>query len=296
MMRACGALGARLVLACCCVSFLGAADTTTPPAKPPSPLSSNVVAGTTWIQTIVRDITQETVRPLTLIPAAMCPGHYDLKPSDIRTVAGCRLLLIHDWQESMPNVSGLVRAARLPAERIRAVSVDGNWMVPETQIRALESIERILEKIAPDRAAAYRERVQQRSREVQEFVERIQERIEASSVRGRAVLCHVMQAPLARWAGFSVADTFDRSEDHSVATMNRLVEKGRSTGACLVIDNLQSGDPHTGEALARALGAPRVVLTNFPGGLDGTGTWEEALEMNVGLLLDAVAGLDTSRE
>ena len=41
-------------------------------------------------------------------------------------------------------------------------------------------------------------------------------------------------------------------------------------------------------SLAKELGAVQVALSNFPGALEGTETWEKAFERNVALLIDAV--------
>jgi zinc transport system substrate-binding protein len=44
-----------------------------------------------------------------------------------------------------------------------------------------------------------------------------------------------------------------------------------------------------GKGLAEELGARRIVLMYFPGGLDNTETWEKAIDYNVDQILKAAA-------
>jgi polysaccharide deacetylase 2 family uncharacterized protein YibQ len=73
-----------------------------------------------------------------------------------------------------------------------------------------------------------------------------------------------------------------------VADVNQLVNKAKEAGVALVIDNLQSSATTTGEAMAQDIGAIQVTISNFPGGLENTETWEKAIDKNVDLLLAAL--------
>jgi zinc transport system substrate-binding protein len=98
-----------------------------------------------------------------------------------------------------------------------------------------------------------------------------------------------MQAGFVKWAGFDVVATYGRPEELSVGQVAELVAKARQAGVVLVIDNLQSGATATSEAMARDVGAVQVTISNFPGGLKGTESWEKALDRNVELLFEALA-------
>jgi hypothetical protein len=41
--------------------------------------------------------------------------------------------------------------------------------------------------------------------------------------------------------------------------------------------------------MAEDIGATQVIISNFPGGFEGTETWEKAVDNNVDLILSAVA-------
>jgi zinc transport system substrate-binding protein len=73
-----------------------------------------------------------------------------------------------------------------------------------------------------------------------------------------------------------------------VADVDELVTEAIEAGVVLVIDNLQSGATATSETMAQDIGAIQVTISNFPGGFENTETWEETIDKNVDLLLEAL--------
>jgi hypothetical protein len=82
--------------------------------------------------------------------------------------------------------------------------------------------------------------------------------------------------------------TYGRPEDLSVAEVEKLINQAKQAGVALVIDNLQSGGTATSETMAQDIGAIQVTISNFPGGFEGTESWEKAIDKNVDLLLEAL--------
>lgn len=249
-----------------------------------------IVAGTALMQCAVQDLIPGAAVPPALIPPGSCPGHYDMRPGDIQRVAACDALLIHPWQETQANVASVVRAAGIPRDKVYVVPVPGNWMVPDAYAEALEAVAEILatESLGPNDLS---DRAEQRSNEVLSLGRNLQDRLRSAGAANTVVMCQDMIRPFVEWAGFAVAGPFGRSEDLSAGDVEALARLGTDQGVTLVIDNLQSGDEKMGEAVARELGADRVVISNFPGGFPNTATWERALARNVELLLGVLEGL-----
>ena len=257
------------------------------------PRAEEVVAGSSLIQAIIRDLTGTQRRLSSLLPPGMCPGHFDVRPSDIEALADCRALIIHEWQRPMANVKGIIEAAGLSETRIKVAKPEGNWMVPAVQAEAVRSVARILAEVQPEGAARRAERAAARSKAVLLFGAEVKRRLEQAEVAHVRVLCDEMQAPFVKWAGFDIVAAYGRPEELSVADIQKLIQQARKDGVVLVIDNLQSGDTKISEALARDADAIQVVLSNFPGAFEDTQTWEKALQKNVDLLLTAI---DESRQ
>jgi zinc transport system substrate-binding protein len=97
-----------------------------------------------------------------------------------------------------------------------------------------------------------------------------------------------MQAGFVSWAGFDIVATFGRPEDLTPAQVADLIDEAQEAGVALIIDNLQSGSATLGAAMEPDIEAISVTISNFPGGLENTETWEKAIDKNVDLLLEAL--------
>jgi zinc transport system substrate-binding protein len=250
--------------------------------------SSDIVAGSSLITDVIQDIADGKLKARTLIPPGMCPGHHDVKPSDVETLANSQVFIIHNWQQNMKNVTGLVEAADNPDLVIKVIDVPDMPMVPQIQAETTDKIAQALSEIDPGNSAYYQKKAAERMRAVLAKGEEVKDKLQDVNVSGAKVLCVEYQAGFADWAGFDVVATYGRPEDLSVADVETLVVEAKEAGVALVIDNLQSGATATSEAMAKDIGAIQVTISNFPGGFEDTETWEKAIDKNVDLLLQAL--------
>lgn len=245
-----------------------------------------VATGSTLIADIVKAVGGEKVAVSNIVPPGTCPGHFDLKPDDVKKLASAKLLLYHDWQGKIFNKGVLASADNKDLDAV-PVSVAGNWMAPPVQKEAIKKIAQILGEKDAANKGYYEERAERLAAAVADEERKLRERLDAAGVAGVKVICAEMQAGFLKWAGFDVVATYGRPEDLTPKKLQELIEKGKAAGVRLVVDNLQSG-PDAGKSLAAELGAARVTLSNFPGGFAGSDTWEAAVEKNVDLLLSAL--------
>jgi zinc transport system substrate-binding protein len=250
--------------------------------------SVDIMAGSSLIADIIQDVAGDKLETHTLIPPGMCPGHYDVKPSDVETLANSRVLIIHNWQQNMKNITGLVEAADNPDLVIKVIDVPDMPMVPQIQAETTDKIARALGEIDPENAVYYQQRAAERTQAILAKGEEVKDKLQDANVSGVKVLCVEYQAGFAEWAGFNITATYGRPEDLSVADVETLVVEGKEAGVALVIDNLQSGTTNNSESMAQDIGAMQVTISNFPGGFENTETWEKAIDKNVDLLLEAL--------
>lgn len=248
----------------------------------------NIMAGSSLITDIIQDVADGKLKTYTLIPPGMCPGHYDVKPSDVKTLANSRVFIIHNWQQNMKNITGLVEAADNPDLVIKVIDVPDMPMVPQIQAETTDKIARALGEIDPENSAYYQEKAAERTQAILAKGEEVKDKLQDANVSGVKVLCVEYQAGFAEWAGFDVVAIYGRPGDLSVAEVEELIVEAKEAGVALVIDNLQSGATATGAAMAQDIGAVQVTISNFPGGFENTETWEKAIDKNVDLLLEAL--------
>ena len=250
--------------------------------------SAEIMAGSSLIADVAQDLTDGKMEVRNLIPPGMCPGHYDVKPSDVETLANSKAFLIHNWQQNMKNITGLVEAADNPNLIVKVIDVPDAPMVPDVQVEAIDKIAQALGEIDSQNSAYYQEKAGKRKQAVLAQGKAVGDRLREAKASEIKVICSGMQAGFVKWAGFDVIATYGRPEDLSVADVEQLVTKAKQAGVALVIDNLQSGTTATSKAVAQDIGAIQIIISNFPGGFENTETWEKTIDKNVDLLLEAL--------
>ena len=250
--------------------------------------SIDIMAGSSLITDIIQDVADGKVETRPLIPPGVCPGHYDVKPSDIVALANSSALFIHDWQQNMKNITGLVKAADNPDLVIKVINVPDMPMVPQIQAETTDKIAQALGEVDPENSAYYQEKAEERTQAILAKGEEVKDKLQDANVSGVKVLCVEYQAGFAEWAGFDVVATYGRPEDLSAAEMEELIVEAKEAGVALVIDNLQSGATAMSTVMAQIIGAIQITISNFPSGFENTETWEKAIDKNVDLLLEAL--------
>lgn len=248
----------------------------------------SIVAGSSLITNIIKDVAGDKVEARTLIPPGVCPGHYDIKPSDVEALTNSKALFIHNYQQNFKNITQLIEAAKSKDLTIKVIDIQGNWMIPQVQAEAVIKIAQALSELDPENSVYYQENAEKRKQVILAKGEEIERKLKEASLGEIKVICADMQAGFVKWAGFEIVATYGRPEELSAADIEKLITQAKEASVSLVIDNLQSGATAASEAIARDIGAIQVTISNFPGGFEDTETWEKAIERNVELLLVAV--------
>ena len=244
-----------------------------------------IAAGSTLVADILSDLGQGHVTATPIMPAAACPGHTDLRASDMAALEKAKAIVLHDWQTHLDAVMGPIRNDPALAAKVRVVDAPGNWMVPERQKAATQAVARLLAAIDPPRAALYTQRAEARIAMVDQVAGELAAK--AKPLVGLPVMADVQQKPFLQWLGCDIAAQYGRFEESGPQKLAQAVAEARKAHVRLVADNLQSSGG-SGKTLAEELGAAFVVLTNFPGGFPDAPTWAESAAANLDRCLAAL--------
>ena len=256
----------------------------TPAAQEPAKLQ--VVTCTSLLDYLTKRIGGDLVDVANIIPASQHPGDFDATPGDIRKLADADIFMVHGWPGET-FVPSLIESADNPDLLLSTIQIDGNWMTPQVQLVAADLVAEALIREDSANEDSYRRAADEYKADVVVKDAEIQSRLQEANVEGIPVLCSFWQVGFAQWAGLSVVATYGPAELTPQGT-RELVDQGEEAGVVLVIDNLQSGRD-AGKAIAEELGCARAILSNFPGAFDNTETWEQAVERNIDLMLEALA-------
>ena len=246
-----------------------------------------VVALTSVVASIARQLGGDYVDVHSIVPAGFCPGHYDITPGDVAAVAGADVIIGHRWPWFDELAQAVYEATgRNITEIFREIG--GPWNTPEGAIAHVRTVASALcefEKNATrrDHYIAVNETICSELLAVADELKAEAGELDVGSVK---VICMQWQAGFVEWLGFDVVATFGPPERLSPEDVASLVETGRSEGVALVIDNLQSGT-ELGASIAREIGAEHVVLTNFPDAVPGTPTLADMMRYNAAQLFNA---------
>lgn len=247
-----------------------------------------VVTTTSLIASIVEKVGGDKVDVVNIIPPAQCPGHFDVKPSDMKALSDAKLFLLHGWQGEMFSTD-LIKSADNPGLKVVSLNIPGNWMTPTVQAQAVGNITSALSEIDPNNASYYQSNAESEFKAISAKDNELKVKLAAGNLSHINVLCDAQITDLVQWAGFNVIASYPRPEDISAKQMQELIDQGKQGGVVIVMANLQSGTPDAAVTMANGIGAVQVTLSNFPGGFDNTETWEKALEEDVNLMLEAAA-------
>lgn len=192
-----------------------------------------------------------------MLPPGQCPGHYDVKLSDIEKMKRAALTLSFKGIPFMNKTVLEVRAQLL------VDAEDRNWMVPDSYIYGLSLLADGLSKHFPEDRDEIMRRKNDAIREVRAEANTLTEKISKRGGIGKPVIASSMQKQTLHWMGFHVVGEYGRPEAISAREVVQLSKIGKDQRVIAVVDNLQSG-PDTGKGIAEALGVPHIILTNFP--------------------------------
>ncbi|MDR2054270.1 MAG: zinc ABC transporter substrate-binding protein [Desulfovibrio sp.] len=239
-----------------------------------------IVAGTSLIEDIVRDLTDGRAEMITLVAGSSCPGHDSANPADFVFAAKADAILVHAFQRNMPQTAGLLESAG-GGMRLEIIDARGSWLVPEVQRKATRDVAEVLARLSPETAPDIGKRAETRlagiARAEAEALSRL------AALKNTPVAAADTQAEFVRWAGFSVPETYRRSEEMTPGDVANLVDALRGRRIAGVVDNFQSG-ADAGLPLALELKVPHVVLSNFPGSSEDAPDYFSLLRRNVNQL------------
>lgn len=237
-----------------------------------------VIATTSVLGSIVKDLAGDKVIVNVIANPAVCPAHYDIKPSDILAFREAKLIFYHGFE---PWIKQLKEASGSTAPLIK---VSGPWNTPDNLKKLYEQVAKALISELGLDVKSKLNKVLKAIDETAKKMKTIAEKYGFSDVK---VVVMRWQKPFISWLGFKVVADYPPPERLSAKDIAELEKKGKEDSVQLVIDNLQSG-VWFGEELARRIGAVHVVLTNFPGTGEGLNNVTRVMEYNVAQLVKAV--------
>jgi len=243
---------------------------------------SIIVCTTSILADFTREVGKEYIQVKEIVPAGMCPAHYDIKPSDIYTVSKATIIFSHGFE---PWLQNLVESSGNKTTQI--IRVKGPWNPPSLAVAKIEMINESLCNNIPEKAEYFNKSATDLIKTIHTNSKQIIEEASNLQVSKIKVICNEFQKDFVSWLGFNVIATYPSPEMISTKQFLKLLLKGKTENITLIIDNLQSGTGF-GSKLAFDLGATQIILSNFPGATPETDSYVKLIKYNATQLFNGI--------
>jgi zinc transport system substrate-binding protein len=225
-----------------------------------STVNAPIAVASPYLEAAVREVLRRDVPMVRLAGPSMCPGHFDMRPSQISELARCGLLVRFDFQQTLDEK---LAGRRGNSCQTAAIGVHGGLCVPDTYISACRQVADHLvhvDFLGRPEADARLAKLSERMASLRQEVGR---RIEAGRLRGAPVLTSGHQADFCRWLGLRVVAEISSADACSVRDLDKALKAGEAAGVNIIVANEPEGR-RLADALADRLHARVVVFANFP--------------------------------
>lgn len=246
--------------------------------------TAEIAVTNSYLACVVRDLCPQGVEVLCLAPPGMCPGHFDIAPTQVRQLRHCRLLLLFDFQGQTEQKLASLQKRGL---KTQLVSAPAGLCIPDAYLATCEQVCRMLSEVYPQRAAEFRGRLPVVKDRIVALSAELRASVTGLGLTGAKVLASSHQAGFAAWLGLEPVDTFIGSDLETIASIDRCLKKAAGQEIRFIIANRQEGTA-LAEALADRLHAKAVVFSNFPEAAGDAAGFDQLLRDNVRLLREAV--------
>jgi len=247
------------------------------------PEQPEIAVTNSYLQCVVSDLSQGQTKILCLTPPGMCPGHFDISPSQVSQLANCRLFLRFDFQKSIDQALARMKDRGLKIGSVRDLP---GLCVPETYLNICRDVCDFLSSEYPNRNAEYNQRLKFIEKRLDNLSKELLDQVKQAGLKSTKVLASGHQAEFCKWLGLDVIATFTSSDIETVSNINQCLQKARGKQIRFIIANKQEGTA-LANALAERLEATVVVFSNFPQINSHSDNFDQLLLENVRALLEA---------
>lgn len=254
------------------------ADATATSPKEPKDFSAAV--SSPYLEAAVREVSHRDMRLVRLAGPSMCPGHFDMRPSQIRELADCDLLVRFDFQKGLDKRFG---AEQGDSRRTAVVAAHGGLGVPDSYVSVCRQVADHLIQAGVLTRGEAEERLKNLADRLASLRREVERKIEEGHLRDAPVLASGHQTDFCRWLGLRVVGEISSADGNGMHDMEEALKAGQSARARIVVANEPEGR-QSADVFADRLQAKVVVFANFPAP-DKNASFDDMVRGNLAALL-----------
>jgi zinc transport system substrate-binding protein len=250
---------------CIIVAFLslligGGCCTQCAPSSDQTTVDQSIAVSSPYLEAAIRDVLRRDMPIVRMAGPSMCPGHFDMRPSQISQLARCRLLVRFDFQQAL-DAKLADRAGRSPQSL--GVALPGGMCEPDSYLAACRQIADYLPTTGEmDQTEADR-RMAEIADRMTALTSDVRQAIDAAGLRNAPVLTSGHQSGFCRWLGLRCVAAYSAADTAGVSELDEAIQAGNVDGVQIIVANQPEGR-RLADALADRFDARVVVFANFP--------------------------------
>jgi ABC-type Zn uptake system ZnuABC Zn-binding protein ZnuA len=246
--------------------------------------STTIVCTNSILADFTSNILTDNVTIEYIMPAGVCPAHFDTSPSDVSLITSADIIISLGWEPWLESL--LVSSGNTDVKQIKCSQL-GEWNIPSGAIKYVEKIRDEISLLLPEYNDTIQANAQAYLTEINGTAEYLQSIVISNGSVGKEVICMQWQKDFVEWLDLNVTYSYMPPESLSVQDELDIINAASSGDICAVIDNLQSGTDF-GARIASESGASHIIFTNFPGAIPGTDTYLEMIIYNANQLTEGI--------
>ena len=244
---------------------------------------SEIAVTNSYLQCAVKDIYSDNDEIFCLAPPGMCPGHFDISPSQVSKLGRCKMLLLFDFQGKIENsLSGLKNKG------LKTISIKSypGMCIPQVYLDTCEEICKVLSSEYPEKKDIFEQRLNIVRSRMEKLSSDMQAKIKESGLSSIQVLASGHQSEFANWLGLETVAKFSGSDSETPNSINNCLNIAKQNDVKFIIANKQEGT-YLADSLADRLNIKTVIFSNFPDSTDGVTGFDTLLGQNVEAIIEA---------
>jgi ABC-type Zn uptake system ZnuABC Zn-binding protein ZnuA len=247
-----------------------------------------IAVANSYLYAAVRDLCGNDQELLSLVPPGMCPGHFDISPSQVNNLCNCKLLFVFDFQQNIENAIPRIKERGL---KVCKVVPSPGMCIPDTYLLIVKQIAATLSEEYPSQKTRYELRLKEIENRLENLSQDISEQMKKLGLQNTKVIASQHQAEFAKWLGLNPVSTFAGRDTITPAQINRNLQEADLSRIKFIIANKQEGT-ELARTMAEHLKVKLVVFSNFPASrssdIESGGDFDFLLLENLNNLLEVL--------
>lgn len=235
--------------------MIGCKDKTSDTPQP------EIAVANSYIGAALRDLCGNQQQVFDLVPPGMCPGHFDISPSQVNTLCNCKILFVFDFQKNIEKAIPRIRERGL---KVCKITPSPGMCIPETYLSIVKQTADVLSQQYPLKENKFVSRVNEIEKRLQNLSQDITDRVKKSGLLDTKVITSQHQAEFVKWLGLDCVSAFAGRDTITPAQIDQNLREAKQNQIQFIIANKQEGT-EMAETIAEYLKVKYVVFSNFPG-------------------------------